>query len=649
MNILHLEDSANDAELVEDKILQEWPRALINRVGTRDEFRVALERGGFDLILSDYTLVDFNGLEALEIARSICPEKPYVFISGTIGEERAIEALKRGATDYIIKDHPGRLVPAIKQALSLAEEVNRRRRSEKRFHDLFEFAPDAIVMTDSEGMITLVNQKVEKLFGYERAALVGKSIDKLMSASAKLGPGAFLRQFLADTKQGAIGKGVSIFRATKKDGTEFPVELSRGPMEFETGTGVVAAIRDVTERENAQRIMLRTQRMESIGTLAGGIAHDLNNALAPIVMGVGMLRMQYPGATAMIDTMEASAQRGADMVRQLMTFAKGLEGERLNLQPGQLINEMRKIIESTFPKNINLRIALPNNLKTVLGDATQLHQVLLNLCVNARDAMPNGGILTLEAGNVEVDATFASSIEDAKVGTYVRWRVIDTGTGMSPDVIERIFEPFYTTKGPNLGTGLGLSTLLGIVKSHEGFIRVHSEIGRGSTFSVYLPASSRGAGDSPAPVKLQTTIQGNGETILMVDDEAPVRQVARSVLTSLDFKVITAADGAEALSLVAQNKALLRLVITDSQMPHMDGMNFVRILKYMIPETPIIVTSGGLNEKEAGEFRALEVSALLEKPFTQDKLVEALSVALKGSPPSGTRWSGGATSASRDA
>ncbi len=644
MNILHLEDSANDAELVEHMIRQEWPQAQIDRVGSREGFREALKRAGFDLILSDYTLEDFDGLEALDMAHVLCPDKPYVFISGTIGEERAIEALKRGASDYIIKDHPSRLVPAIKQALSLAEEVNRRRRSEKRFHDLFEFAPDAIVMTDSEGIITLINQKAEKLFGYGRTELVGQSVDKLMSASAKLGSGAFLRQFLADARQGNIGRGGSIYRAYKKGGAEFPVELSRGSMEFETGVGVVAAIRDVTERENAQRMMLRTQRMESIGTLAGGIAHDLNNALAPIVMGVGMLRLQYPDATSMIDSIEASAQRGADMVRQLMTFAKGLEGERLLLQTGQLIQDIKKITEGTFPKNIELKISLPNKLKLVLGDATQLHQVLLNLCVNARDAMPDGGILTLEAGNVEVDSTFASAVPEARVGEYVRIQVKDTGLGMAPEVLERIFEPFFSTKGPNKGTGLGLSTVLGIVNSHEGFIRVHSEAGKGSTFSVYLPVGSSSAVVTPAPAKLRKEFHGDGETILLVDDEAPVRQVARSVLTALNFKVLTASDGAEALGIVAQNRAVLRVVITDSQMPHMDGLNFVRILKYMLPGAPIIVTSGGVNEREADEYKKLEISAFLEKPFTQEKLVEALGLALKAMSSPGTRWSGSATS-----
>jgi CheY-like chemotaxis protein len=283
----------------------------------------------------------------------------------------------------------------------------------------------------------------------------------------------------------------------------------------------------------------------------------------------------------------------------------------------------------SFPKNILVRTLYPNNLQLVLGDTTQLHQVLLNLCVNARDAMPNGGTLTLEAENVDIDATFAGAVPEAKPGAYVVWRISDTGTGIPPEILDRIFEPFFSTKGPDKGTGLGLSTVIGIVKSHNGFIRVYSKPGQGSIFTIYLPASISSSGDSSLSTKSEANIRGNGETILVVDDEAAVRQIARTVLTALNFQVVTAADGTEALVKVAEKRAELRAVITDMHMPHMDGLTFVRVLKHMVPAAGIIVSSGRLDEREGNEFKTLGVTALLGKPFTQEKLIEALKTIFK--------------------
>ncbi len=397
--------------------------------------------------------------------------------------------------------------------------------------------------------------------------------------------------------------------------------------------GAVVVMRDITQRRQTERQMLRAQRLESIGTLAGGVAHDLNNALAPILMVTGLLRMQYPDASELIDTVEASAKRGAGMVRQLLTFAKGVEGARLLVQPRHLLKEMEKIIKGTFPKNIQLRSVYAKKLHPVVGDSTQLHQVLLNLCVNARDAMPGGGTLTLEAENVEIDASSASLFPEARPGSYVLWRIRDTGTGIPPEILERIFEPFFTTKGPDTGTGLGLSTVIGIVKSHDGFVRVHSEPGRGSTFSIYLPSAGDSTGDTFSPFIAELDFRGNGETILVVDDEAAVRQAARSVLTALNFQVLTAAGGTEALIQAADKHAELRAVFTDLHMPHMDGLTFVQTLKHMLPATRIIVMSGHMEEREANELNKLGVSALLDKPFTQEKLAEVLKTALENKTP----------------
>jgi CheY-like chemotaxis protein len=320
---------------------------------------------------------------------------------------------------------------------------------------------------------------------------------------------------------------------------------------------------------------------------------------------------------------EVSAKHAADMVRQLLTFAKGAEGERVCIQPSHLVREMENLMKGSFPKNLRLLVKSDPKLPTVLGDATQLHQILLNLCVNARDAMPNGGTLMLEAQRMDVDAAYATSIPDAKPGNYVVLRVRDTGTGIPPEMLHRIFDPFFTTKGPDKGTGLGLSTVMGIVKGHGGFLQVHSQPGQGSTFTVYLPADPAGS-DADLVTIAAVEFRGQGETILLVDDELPVRDVARAVLRRLNFKPLTATDGADGLIKAAEHRTVLRAIITDLHMPRMDGLAFVRALRRMMPDIPIVVASGGMEDAVADEFKTLGVTRHLNKPFTEVQLADAL-------------------------
>ncbi|WP_395732780.1 PAS domain S-box protein [Prosthecobacter sp.] len=381
--------------------------------------------------------------------------------------------------------------------------------------------------------------------------------------------------------------------------------------------------RNLAERKNMESLALRSQRMEAIGTLSGGVAHDLNNALAPILMGVELLKMRCPQESQILDMFEASARRGAEMVRQLLTFAKGAEGERVLLQVAHLVREMEKLMQSSFPKNIQLVVTSATELPAVLGDTTQLHQVLLNLCVNARDAMPTGGTLTLEAQPLVVDEAFASSVPDARPGSYVALRVHDTGTGIPKEILERIFDPFFTTKSPDKGTGLGLSTVMGIVKSHGGFLQASSQPGLGSTFTACLPASVAEGGVPFAPAAA-VSCRGQGETILLVDDEAAVREMAGVVLQRLNFNPVTATDGADGLQLAMRHKAGLRAIITDLHMPHMDGLAFVRVLRLLLPDIPVVVASGRMEDPQAAEMKALGVTHRLDKPFTEGQLAEVL-------------------------
>lgn len=623
IRILHLEDNLRDAELIRNRLEAVRLACDIVHISSREQYEAALAEDSFELVLCDYNLPDYDGLSALKLAREKRPLTPVIMISGSVGEEEAVKSLHLGATDYLLKHQLERLPSSVERAMKEAEEHRKRRQAEAKLReneemlrDLFENAHDLIQSVRLDGSFLFVNRAWRQTLGYSEAEISGLALKDIVHPSSL----AHCQEQFQRVLAGAVLNRVEAVFLTK-DRREIVVE-GNSSCRFMDGQPVAtrSIFRDITERKNTERQMLRAQRLESIGTLASGVAHDLNNALAPILMSTQLLRMEYSDAAKTIDIVESSAKRGADMVRQLLTFAKGVEGARLLVQPRHLFKEMERIIKATFPKNIQLRIQFPRELRTILGDATQLHQVLLNLCVNARDAMPHGGTLTLEAENAEIDATYASAVPEAKPGSYVAWRVKDTGTGIPPEILDRIFDPFFTTKGPDKGTGLGLSTVTGIVRSHGGFLRVYSTPGQGTTFAVYLPVSEAGAAPE-VTLKPECGFRGNGETVLVVDDDESVRQITRVVLTALNLQVLTAEDGTEALVKVSEHRADIRLVITDLHMPHLDGLNFVRVLRRMLPQVRVIVASGRMEEREEKEFGTLGVSALLAKPFTQEKLV----------------------------
>jgi len=382
---------------------------------------------------------------------------------------------------------------------------------------------------------------------------------------------------------------------------------------------------DISERKKLEQQFLRAQRMESIGTLAGGIAHDLNNSLSPIIMSLDLMKLKFPDCESreLLDIVSTSAQRMADMVRQVLSFGRGVEGDRQEVQIRHLVRDLEKIGNDTFLKCIEVRTSIPNDLWSVVGDATQLHQVLLNLCVNARDAMPSGGTLTLSAENLVLDAHFAALHPEAHPGAYVVLQVEDTGTGIPPEIIDKIFDPFFTTKDFGKGTGLGLSASLAIVKSHGGFLRVYSEPGNGTTFKAYLPART-GTSPGTATDRVVDLPRGNGELILVVDDESLVRQVTQQTLEAFGYRVILAADGAEALALFATRGAEIAVVLTDMMMPIMDGPATIQVLRKLAPRLPIIAASGLAANDYLTKFANLGVPHFLSKPFTAETLLKVL-------------------------
>jgi len=525
---------------------------------------------------------------------------------------------------------------AMSNLVSLAlESVERRqaetslRESEKRFRQFAETIEEVFWMTDPSGSeMIYVSPAYETIWHRTCASLYADPLswlelvhpddrERVTSATA------------AKRTQGAYDERYRILRA---DGSlrwihdrAFPVRDSHG-----TVLRIVGTAEDITESKQVEAQLLRSQRMESIGTLAGGIAHDLNNVLTPIMMSIELLKLQETDARRLniFSTIETSARRGAEMVQQVLSFARGVEGRQLAVEVGRLIKEIEKITNETFLKNIQVRSKIQRDLWVVQGDPTQLHQVLLNLCVNARDAMPNGGVLKLSADNIVLDEHCTGLSAEARPGRHVLIEVEDTGTGMPPDVLERIFEPFFTTKELGKGTGLGLSTTLAIIKGHNGFLRVQSEMGKGTKFQLYLPTSDADGTQDSTPVETDLP-RGNGELVLVVDDEITVRQIIRQTLEAFGYRVLLAADGVEASTLFTAHQEEIAVVLTDMMMPVMDGLATIQVLMRMNPQVRIIAASGlGIKDMVSRAMSA-GVKHFIAKPYSAETLLKTLAQVLQ--------------------
>ncbi|WP_395745813.1 PAS domain S-box protein [Prosthecobacter sp.] len=506
----------------------------------------------------------------------------------------------------------------------IMRDITQRKMAEDKIREqasLLDKARDAIIVCGPDNhRISYWNRSAERLYGWQAGEVLDHSLVELLSRE----PVQFLAVMKAVMSQ---GEWAGEMQQCDKEGRQVIVESRWTLIKDAQGhpQSILSINTDITERKKLEQQFLRSQRMESIGTLAGGIAHDLNNVLAPIMMSIELLKLQERSMKKqdILATIECSAKRGADLVKQVLSFARGVEGRQLAVQVGHLLKEIEKITNETFLKSIQVRCESSGGLWLVQGDPTQIHQVLLNLCVNARDAMPNGGHLRLSARNMLMDEQCATMIAGAKPGPYLHIEVQDNGTGMPPDVIERIFEPFFTTKELGKGTGLGLSSVMAIVKSHHGFVRVESEVGKGTTFHIYLPAHISSHTEVEVLVHGELP-RGNGELILVVDDEAAVQQITKQTLETFGYKVLLAADGAEAVSLYSAHRSEVALVLTDMMMPLMDGPATIQVLMRMNPEICIVAASGmnaaGMEEKAA--FAG--VKNFIPKPYTAETLLKTL-------------------------
>ncbi|HJP93891.1 MAG TPA: PAS domain S-box protein [Pyrinomonadaceae bacterium] len=515
------------------------------------------------------------------------------------------------------------------QYVAIRSDITERKRAEEQIREqaeLLDQAQDAILVRDLDQNILFWNKGAEKIYGWTAEEVEGKNAADVLFKDRSA-------QFEA-ARQAIIqnGEWKGEIRQTRRDGAEIIVESRWTLVRDEQGQpkSILVINTDITEKKRMESQFLRAQRMESIGTLAGGIAHDLNNVLSPILMAIDMLQLKTTDESSKkwLEVLRSNAERGGYMVRQVLSFARGVEGERVALQPKHLIKEIVKILRETLPKSIEINFKIPEDLWIISADATQMHQVLMNLCVNARDAMPEGGSISIKAENAVVDDNYARMHIEAKAGRFVTITVSDTGPGMSSEIQSRIFEPFFTTKEMTKGTGLGLSTALSIVKSHGGFINVYSELHRGSQFSVYLPAIDTAEAAEAGTLTTDLPL-GHGELILVVDDEESIREITRGTLETFGYKVLTANDGTEALAIYADRKNEIAAVLTDMVMPFMDGPATIRVLQRMNPNVRIIAASGLGAGQRAGEGTLEGVSVFLNKPYTAEKLLKSLAQVLR--------------------
>ena len=511
----------------------------------------------------------------------------------------------------------------------LIQEMIERREAEEKYLTLFKESKDAVFITTPEGRFLDLNPAGVELFGYsskEEVIKIDIARDIYVNPEDRRKYGALIQ------KQGHV-KDFEL-QCRRKDGKRITV--------LETATvvrnkeGIIVAyqgiIRDITEKMELERQLFQSQKMESIGLLAGGIAHDLNNVLAPITMAIQLLqeRLTDDQSKRLIETLRSNVDRGADIVRQVLTFARGVETEYSTLHIKELIEEITSITQHTFPKTIEIIAEIADDLQTIKGNATQLHQVLLNLCVNARDAMSEGGRLSIEAENFTVSEEYACTLFNAKPGQYIKISVIDNGTGMPPHILERIFEPFFTTKEIGRGTGLGLSVMHSIVKSHSGFIDVQSEVGKGSNFLIYLPVGKTVAAQQKAD-KTEEIPGGNNELVLIIDDEESMRLLSKEILENYHYRAITAKDGREALTIYAELESDIKVVITDMMMPEMDGPATIQAIREINQEVPIIAMSGlATDEQNIISDMGKNIQASIAKPFSAGILLRTINRVIQG-------------------
>lgn len=750
IHILHLEDDSVDAELVREKIEAAELNGQIDHVRTGDEFEAALRRGGYDIILADFRLPAYDGMSALRLAQEVCPEVPFIFVSGTMGEEAVIEGLTKGATDYVLKQRLSRVAPAVRRAMQEAENWRARKRAEEELRKLsraVEQSASTIIITDTLGYIEYANPRFTEITGYPVEEVLGEHTRFLRSGyttqeeyeqlwktitsgkewrgefqnvkkngelyweSASISPiknadgvithflavkeditsrkqaeaerekllaqiqqQAQEMQFIVDTvpegilllnednrvrltnpiaekhlaslapdwKDGRLthlgsrpleelltSPPKGLWHEVKSNGRYFEV-IARPAEEGPYHQGWIFVLHDVTQEREIQRQVQSQERLAAVGQLAAGIAHDFNNTLAVIKLYTQILLRSLKLSARdqeRLQTMDQQTQRASDLIQQILDFSRQSLMERQPLDLLPFLKEMIRLLKRTLPENIRVKLEAATDEYVIQADASRIQQVILNLALNARDAMPQGGHLTIGLNTLQLTSDDVPPISGMASGKWAHITVNDSGAGIPPDALPHIFEPFFTTKEKGKGTGLGLAQVYGIVQSHEGFIDVKTEANHGTTFSLYFPVFAVEKYDSPLLPDNSMPL-GEGQLILIVEDEVTIRQALAESLTLLNYKVMEASNGREALTALMLHGDEIDLVLSDVIMPEIGGVALFHALQELQLNIPFLMITGHAVEEDMENLRKLGLRGWLTKPPDLFRLANLLQQTL---------------------
>jgi two-component system, cell cycle sensor histidine kinase and response regulator CckA len=623
LRVLLVEDSEDDAALVLMALERGGYDVTHVRVQTREAMAAALDGQSWDAIVSDYSMPEFDAPSAFRVLRERDVDLPFIIVSGTVGEETAVEAMRLGVHDYLLKGKLARLVPAIERELrEAAHRAARReiesalRQSEARYRRLAEAGIIGIIVNDASGRILEANDAFLTMVGYSRDDLRAGELD-----SANMTPNEWRAQNdLANEQLRASGVARPWEQEfLRKDGSRAPALVAVATLE---GSRNISISLDLSDRKVLEEQLRRSQKMEAIGALAGGVAHDFNNLLSVILSYTDLiLDGLTPGdpTRSELEEVHKAGLRAAELTGQLLAFSRKQMLQPRVLDLNQSVTGLEKMLRRLLGEGIELSLLTATTVGKVHADPGQIEQVVMNLVVNARDAMPKGGKLTVETENVTLDAEYAAQHFGVVPGRYVMVAVTDTGTGIDAPTLARIFEPFFTTKEQGKGTGLGLSTVYGIVNQSRGHIWVYSEIGKGTTFKVYLPRTDELADAPTVAPPSPATLRGS-ETILVVEDEEPVRAIMRAVLRRYGYNVLDVQNGGEAFLVCEKFPAKIHLLVTDVIMPRMSGREVAERLAPMRPEMKVLFVSG-YTENTVVHHGVLDAGiAFLPKPITPEAL-----------------------------
>jgi PAS domain S-box-containing protein len=624
LDVLVIDDSADDADLLIREISRGGFQLQHDRVDTPEALEEALNKKRWHIIIGDYTMPRFSGTDALAMVRGRGLDTPFIFVSGTIGEDQAVAAMKAGAQDYIIKGQLKRLVPAISRELQDAEVRRERARANAKLQQLsraVEQSANLVIVSNVEGTVEYVNPRYLEVMGYGANEVIGRDFSFWINESANDASGQKVLQAIQAGKEWH-----GEFESQRKDGQTVHLTVTVSPIEDDNGriTHFISIQEDMTRRHEVEEQLRKAQRMEAIGQLTGGMAHDFNNLLSVIIGNLDLLQEEISGqprAQRLIDAALRASLRGGDLTKHLLAFARRQSLKASTFTMNSMINGMADMLQRTIGEQIQVRMALDETAWPVLADATQVESACLNLTINARDAMPNGGALTIETKNVVLDDIYAAANPMVTPGEYVMLAVSDTGTGIPPEVLERVFEPFFTTKEMGKGTGLGLSMVYGFARQSGGHVKIYSEVGHGTVVRLYLPRSFEGVTVSEQTKAADSAHVAASGTILVVEDNADVRTVVVAQLRGLGYSVIEAEDAAAAINFL-KAKQPVDLMFTDVVMPGgVTGLDLGKLAGEINPGLKVLYTSGFAEAslRNTAQFAAVRDN-LLTKPYRLSEL-----------------------------